>query len=176
MQPANLSKFDIALIGVKLLAIYMAIVVIESLPNWVMTAGMIMTPAYSIILKLCLILLFAVTIIIPILLWILANKIAYIITPPSTENHHSDPVDNDFQAMIFRGVGMYILIMAIPQFILWLHDYSKTFGDSTLSFLDKMPNISVLIAILLKIILSVILIFSAKQLSKFFSRLRSAGL
>jgi hypothetical protein len=171
----NVTKFDIALIGVKLLAVYMAIVVIETLPNWIMTAGMVMTPANSIILKLGVVLVLAITIIIPIFLWILSNKIAYIITPPSTESRNSERVDNDLQAIIFRGIGMYVLIMALPQLILWLHSYTKVFTDSTLSFFDKMPDISILIAILLKIILSVILIFSAKHISMFFSKLRSAG-
>ena len=86
----NLTKFDIALIGVKLLAVYMAIVVIETLPNWIMTAGMIMTPPNSIALKLGLVLLLAVTIIIPILLWILSKiSFAVAIKVPFTVNDHS---------------------------------------------------------------------------------------
>ncbi len=37
----NLTKYDIALIGVKLLAIYVALQAIGSIPTWVMTLSMI---------------------------------------------------------------------------------------------------------------------------------------
>ena len=184
---ANVTKYDIAFIGVRLLAIYVALGIISSLPNWVMTLSMLFSQPNSGILKLLVSLLPLVSLLIPVFLWVLSSKIASLISKTQTRMVDTSTIErsdiDDLQVILFRVIGIFILVTTIPQFIAWIYAflsvYIKTPPLSTIGIMqlfEQGPSIITLIVVSLKILLSIALIFTAKNLSMFFYKLRNAGL
>ena len=177
----NLTKYDIAFIGVKLLAIYIALQLIGSLPSWLMTISMMFGQSNPVILKFFAIILPLLSLLISILLWVLANKIAALIAKTKikiVDNNNIEGADNDLQTMLFCAIGIFILVTTIPEFIAWVYAYIRVYIKTTMLTMDmfqQAPSVIIFIVLSLKILLSIILIFTAKNLSAFFHKLRYAG-
>jgi len=184
---SDVTKYDVAFVGVRLLAIYIALGLINSVPNWVMTTSMLFSQPNAGVLKLLLIFLPLVSLLIPVFLWLSSNKIASLITRTQIQmvdvnNLERSDID-DLQAILFRAIGMYVLITTVPQFIAWIYTfisaYIKTSPLSAMGIMqlfEQGSSIITLIVVSLKILLSIALIFTAENLSMFFYKLRNAGL
>jgi hypothetical protein len=179
----NITKSDLALIGVRLLAIYVALQAISSIPTWIWTLSRIFgqSPPSDIsdpfILKLLTICLLLLTLLIPIIIWVFSANIANFITKTPHLISNKDIADiniKDLQTMIFCAVGLFVFLTTAPTFIALLYDFIRVYMKS-LSFESKWGSQSLVIILSLKMILSLFLIFSAQGLSNIIYKIRYAG-
>lgn len=175
----NLTKYDLALIGIRLLTIYLVLRLISLLPSWLMTSSMIVNQShfsYPFTFKFLAFFLPLFSLLIPILLWVLSAKCALFLIREQTPTNDTSTKENrdDLQAILFRVIGIFVLIITIPELITWIYIYYSIYLKS-MNFFGSSPAASNLIQILLKILLSIILLFTAKGLSEFFYKLRYMG-
>lgn len=179
----NLTKYDLAFIGIKLFAIYVGLQIIAGIPTWIMGTAIIFGKSdvtYPIILKFFAIGLPLFSILVPIILWFSANKLAKAITKSKTivANEKIERTENnDSQAVIFTAVGLFIFVVTIPELTAWLYTWVRILvrSGSTTPLFQQTPSMITFVIISVKIVLSLALMFTAKNLSAFFHKLRYAG-
>ncbi|MBA3662219.1 MAG: hypothetical protein H0W64_10845 [Gammaproteobacteria bacterium] len=181
---AELTKYDLALIGIKLLAIYLGLEMLGSLPSWVITLSTLYSqgPAagvtYPFTIKFLAILLPLLTLLIPILLWLLANEFAEIITKRTAKmtSRPDTPLDMlNLQAMVFSAMGILIFIVTAPEFLAWIYAYVRAYIITPRLFQPQFPPFPLLVALVLKLVLSLVLILSSSTLSAALLKLRHRG-
>ena len=183
---ANLSKHDIASIGLKLLSIYIALRAIASAIGWLTSLAMLSGEgaaagiSFPFVYKLFAILLPFGLLLIPILLWVFSEKIARFIAIPEATTNTTDTGKQDIQAILFCVVGLFIFITTLPELVAGLYHYIRasmmTIRTASLFQPFRSPDAAVFISLLLKCILSLALIFKANHLSLFMHKLRYAGM
>ena len=180
----NITKYDVALIGVRLLAIYVALQAISSIPTWIWTFSRMFGQSSPsdvsdpFILKLLSICLLLLTLLIPIIIWVFSANIATFITKTPHLISNKDKADiniKDIQTMIFCAVGLFVFLTTAPTFITLLYDFILVYMKS-LGYESKGISQPLVIVLSLKMILSLILIFSAQGLSNILYKIRYAGL
>lgn len=161
---ANLTKYDVAAIGIKLLIIYFALEVILRVPVVIFFNGFTLVLASLVFIVL-------------IISWFFAGNIARFITkqpsiPTPSENNNGI---KSIEEMLFRVVGVFVFITTLPSLIDWIYRFMGVHGQSELMIKMYGPRPAVLVIILLKLIFSIILMFTAKGLTNLFHKLRYAG-
>ncbi len=178
----NFTKYDVAFIGIKLLAIYIALQLIGSLPSIVQIWSMSLWQAaynkvsipIAYIMIILLTSLFALAT--PIVLWIFAAKIAKFITKSKAKTQVLNADAQDLQSILLCVAGVIIFVTTMPDLIAWLYRFVVAYRQATPVFKPNWPYFPDFMAYALKTILSLILIFSAKSLSRLFNKIRYAGL
>ncbi len=176
----NITKQDIASIGIKLLAIYAAIQAINLLPIWMMTFSYAFgltssnDTSFPLSYKLAVIFLPLLMLLIPILLWIFSDKIAQFAAKSRNSNLAISANLQDLQGVLFCAVGLFIFIITVPELIVMVYAYIHAHMTTLLTQPAQIDTPKV-VTLSLKAILSLLLIFTAKNLSKLLYKLRYAG-
>lgn len=174
----NLTKYDISFVGIRLLAIYMCLQVIAVIPSWLMSISMLMSERYAstapLFFKLLVYVVPLLSLLIPIFLWIMSNKIATFMAKTSTL-YLAEDIDTqganikELQTLLFYAIGIFILVTTIPDFIAVIAYYLRVYikSGSTMYLFQAGPSIISLITLALKMLLSGWLILRAKRVSTF---------
>ncbi len=157
------TKREVAIIGIRILAIYFILQLLGSFAVPV-TVNALLRGQSDPHMALFIIIGLGMGLVFSGLCWILAPKIAGIIVSPDTTQ--AALPTSDLQTSLFRAIGMWIFITALPQFILAIAVFIHNFQSFAISFDFR------LITQALELILSVCLIFSAQQLSNLLRKLR----
>jgi hypothetical protein len=181
----HLTRYDIALIGVKLLAIYIALQAINNLPNGVIMLPMMFAHPASdnisapFLLKLVAGFFVFFPLLASILLWILSGKMAQFITNSPEKISEKNEMQNidiqAIQAMALCVIGVFVLVTAVPELVAWIYAFIYSFIKTSEFSPSRWPSTTKLIATLLQIIFGLALIFTAKNLSALLYKLRYAG-
>lgn len=182
----NLTCYDIAYIGLKLLIIYLALQVIGSLPSWVATLLVLFekdlaVDSTAIWMRVFAFIVPLLTLCLPFLGWCFSSRIASFMTRTSDEKPDTLAVSSiesrDLQSILFCAIGVFILITIIPELALCLYTiiHAHILAAKSL-FPNTIPQIPLLITLLLKVALSLSLIFTAKSLSVLLNKFCHAGL
>lgn len=169
---SNLTKYDIAFIGIRLLTIYILLQIIAALP---MSFSMVFFQEYSFIYKLLMGGALLVFLLIPVWLWILSDKIAKCIVVSPSSTHTESANLQDLEGILFAAIGVFVFVTTIPTFIVGayvlIHTYIQT------QHVDGWQGLfnTRLTADFLKLMISVILVFKAQGLSKLMNKLKYAG-
>lgn len=178
----TLTKYDIALMGIRLLAIYIILQLIGSVPVWLISLSMIISqhdlPGDFKFMVICLAIL---AVLIPIVLWALSNYFAAFIIKSSSHNEENDKKNTnvnvkDLQAVLFCAVGIFIFITTLPDLLAWLYAFISAYAKNGMNLFGSLLfNFSKFMALFLKLIFSVILVFTANSLSNWLYKIRNAG-
>lgn len=173
-----LTKYDVAFIGIRLLAIYLALEVIGSLPSLISifsTLSLQSETGIPFSVKFVTVILPLMYLVFPILLWLLSNKIAQAMTSSMQTPAVADD-SNNLQAIMLTSIGVFILMTSIPVFVSLIAEYVRSSMQVKLNSFDmtgvRGPDMIDFILPVTKIILSLLLIFSARNLSRLFKKLR----
>ena len=177
---SNLTKYDIALIGLKLLAIYMAIHVISIVSNWLMilpnlfsqnTTGTIHAFAFWFFSLSLPVLMSA-----PILLWIFSDKIAAFATQSAPDMIATINDDSsNLQETLICVVGIIIFVLTIPGFLMSVVTIFRAYHQTAFNYHSLWQPLSSSAVLFIKLFLSLVLIFNARNLSHWLKQLRYAG-
>lgn len=181
----NFTRYDFALIGVRLLAIYLFLQILSSLPGWVMALSMLFRHSvdssfsHSFVFQFMGIVLPLLIVCVPILMWVFSAAIAGIIIKAPETNASDNKIQSadlvHIQSILFCAIGVFIFATTMPECIAWLYSFFRDYILSIQYAHSTWASVPVFILIVLKIIMSLVLIFSAKNLSIFISKLRYAG-
>jgi len=174
----NLNSYDISLIGIRLLSIYFGMQAINS--SFGIITALPSSPLglpNSIVIALIIRCIFLVTV--PIILWSASKKLAAWIgnQPPAYKANSTSNVD--WQSIIFCSVGVFILISTLPDLATWIIMYFSTLHVAANQF-DPFtggllrPDNMFGVALLLKVLLSLVLMFKARMFSRMLHKLRYA--
>jgi hypothetical protein len=181
----NLTKYDVALIGVRLLAIYVVLQFINNIPTWTLAISMLFdrtflsNTSYPFMFKSFAICLPLLAVLIPITLWLLSNKIAQFIIKPSKNMMDNSDIattnTKDLQTILFCAIGLFIFVITASELITWIYGFIFAYIKTPQLVFPQSSYISKFIELLLKTVFSLILIFSAENLSRLLYKLRHGG-
>lgn len=174
---------DIALVGIRLLAIYFGILAINSSPVVISTFLSALANGETGIPKPILYITgiqFGVQIAMSITLWLMSNKVAsWVLSDQISTSEDGVMSKIDLQSILFCSVGVYILITTLPSIVNWIVMYISTSQIPNRFYIHSgnvfEASIFVLISSLLKLLLSIFLIFNANTFSKLLYKLRYAS-
>ncbi|MCK4608475.1 MAG: hypothetical protein KAT71_03255 [Gammaproteobacteria bacterium] len=155
---------NISIIAIRILAVFFAIKGIGQLPFFFSNLFLLFTGKQHIIAAIVSLLLFLLISCFPLLLWILSKKIACAITNDLQELDVCRSRIIDWQILVFRGIGVYILIENFPNLIGYLLKTVEAVIKSNSLFHAPRPDFIILVTIALKLILSLIIIIKASSI------------
>ena len=167
---------NLAIIGLRLIAIYLAVLVINQIPTWFSTLYMMFSNQlkFSIEFKILGIGLFFASFIIPIIIWISSNKFAeFIIGNRMRTTLVKYDKEIDYWNAIFCGIGILIFILVFPELVLFVCQILLAIAKSNNLYHAPRPSMILLIPIILKLFLSLILIFRGKLIVKLVHKIRA---
>ncbi len=161
----TITSREIAIIGIRILAIYLVLKLMGSdLAPMVVGAAINGGTPFNAGLIFTMIAVFAIELVLAVLCWILAPKIAGIIMGVAQIPESR----TDLQTSLFRAVGVLVFITTFPQLISMLMVLIHQSTPETAGWRDIIAVITPII----KLILSVCLILSARGLTNLLNRLR----
>ncbi|HVV68589.1 MAG TPA: hypothetical protein VHE99_06115 [Gammaproteobacteria bacterium] len=178
---SEFKKYDFALIGIRLLIIYLALQVIAVIPQILTLFVDIIwrhdALDYPFAYKILILLLPLLSLLPVILLWLFSSKIARFTTKANSCVERKETTEKqDIQEILFCAIGIFILITSIPNLIIWVYHVIDYYRRNLLHVYSRWSLVPEFISVALEISLSLILIFKAKVLSELFYRLRRAGI
>lgn len=180
----NISKYDLAFVGIRFLAIYsliQAISGIGTMAYYLSSLSAQYQTGIPLHIMLPMVLLPIASLAIPVLLWLLSSKIASAISFTRSQSITNDHNLKDLQTIIFTSIGVFLFVTTVPALLGITAAYIKYLSQSNnpMSPFEpssaRVPDMIDFILYSSKILLSMILIFSSRNLSDFFNKLRNAG-
>lgn len=178
----HLTKNDLAFIGIRLLAVYFTVNALGTVSTLAFAfTSMSGVPFY---LKYMTIFYHALYLVVPVILWITANKLANFLTTEKNAHNVQAVSSNakDLQAILLTVIGVYLLATTLPVLAGSAFEYMHQMNQSkNINFDIPMPGTresvvnAGMVINLTKLFLSLVLIFSARSLSALFTKLRYAG-
>jgi hypothetical protein len=172
------TRNEFAIIGLRVLAVFLGIEVITQIPSWVSLWILFETSksdfsvlwmfGFGVLLPLSNFLL-------PILLWILAPKISKKIVNYNIVMDNQKSGSPNYQAIIFAGIGVFIFIQIFPEIFIFFYQTLKAILRSQPGYIMPRPDPVYLIAYFIKMVLSLVLIFKAQSLSHLLNKFRDMG-
>ena len=168
MEQNNNMKLSISVfIILRFIAIFVVLQIINLIPTWISTIVTIVWSGnhFSIGIIAILIGIVLVSILIPMLIWLYAKKIARIII--GKNNSHVEFVTAQIQlkqivSLILIIISVILIIQTLPVFSVWLLQTLIAIGKSTKFYEVARPSWWIAIPMILKILLSIFLIIKVK--------------
>lgn len=166
---------NIAVIGLRLIAVYLAILIINQLPFFASNIYLLFSQIdkFSFGLVILQTGIFVLTIAIPIILWKTAHKFANLIVGKTTANTNTEKLSsNDSWSALFAAVGIFIFLTSFSDLVLFICQTTIAIAKSNGVYLAERPSELLLIPIILKLILSLGLLFKSDFVVKLVRRVR----
>ncbi len=181
----NISKYDLAFLGIRFLAVYTLIQAIGGIGTsayYLSSLSAQYPTGIPLDIMLPMVLLPLAFIAIPFLLWLLSSKLASAISFTRSQTIMNDRNLKDLQTILFTSIGVFLFVTTVPTllgitaaYIKYLSQHNNPISPFEPSS-ARVPDIIDFTLYSSRILLSMILMFSARNLSDFFKKLRNAGL
>lgn len=166
MKEANTTthQFYMCIIGLRLIAIYLATQIINYMPAlFFLTTEQ---PHASTLMRVLSTIPFISNILLAVLMWFFAGKIATLIIGKHTQSdaHSASNISNP--SLIFSAVGLFIFLSVFPDLVVWLGKFFMSIMPNYAAYQMPRPAWLEFLPLLLKTLLSLWLIFKNQRLIK----------
>jgi hypothetical protein len=167
---SQMTGTKLSLIVIRLMTIFLIVELISAIPYLASLPWVGFTSLPLGIICLYILILFA-SIMIPIILWCLAPKIAKRVAGTSDGTLQINVTNTvNITSALFSTAGVAIFVLIFPETIAWLFKLLYVLKQSDDVMELQRPLISNLLPMLFQLILSILLIFGAKRIAKFIKK------
>lgn len=174
-----MNERTLALIGLRLLALYLFIQIIDTTPvtlvliiNTVAQAPHGVIPYGALALSG---LMMVISLLIPLVLWVYSKQLSALLvkTTPSTAGAGTDVTNtSEYWAIAFSAIGLFVLVNALPEILLFIAQVLNGQVGSN-GFTERpMPNMLLLIPLSAKAVIGLTLLFKARGIARLVQKVR----
>ncbi len=100
--------------------------------------------------------------VLPVIIWLASKKLAKFIVGDRRVVTSDSGDLADINSTIFAAVGLLVFLLVFPDLVVWACQTFVAIGRSTMVYHAPRPSWSLLLSLLLKLILSLLLIFNSR--------------
>ncbi len=156
----------IAVIALRIMAIYLVVQIINLIPSWVSTIATpfmadTQLPVWLILLGFVLL---VGSFILPVIIWVTSKRLAKFVVGDGRVTDLDNVSSSSIGNIIFAAVGLLVFLLAFPDLVVWMCQAFMALEKSSPSYQAPSPSWWLLLSLLLKTALSLLLILKSSTI------------